>query len=716
MPPPISEEKKRLPSENIFHWAFSNILQWSNLRASFVGSMADRERRELDALYAQVLSAYNASPYSEQEAGLDFVYALVDEAITRAGRTPPESVKAEFFEVVWQLLYSEPVIFGMPAAPDFAHLSYDSLLQLRSILTVKQRVLGDPGFYVEVWREKIIRLLQGLLGYFPPFVFDQQSLDAPTTFSVSLIDVCANPGEAIERTMATMFDDDVVQAGLFSQVRKHFEDNLARANGLTPHEAARATRTIRTPTTSRTHSPRELVSDFLSGTPFPALFLSNVPFPIADSVRFAHQWILAPQGAGKTQAIQFQFLSDLPKVASGEASIIVMDSQGDLIRNIAGLKCFAEGEALENKLVLIEPDPEHPLALNIFDMGKERLDQYSVRDRERLTNSTLELLTYVIGGLSETEMTPKQQTLFRYVLRACMQIPDATIHTFAELLSGSTKYQPYIDQLEGPAKLFFETQFNDTQFKQTKQEVAWRLMYLLENPTFERMFSNPRSKLDLYTELQSSKVILINTDKDLLKDKRTEMFGRFFIAMLLQSAQERAALQRENRLPVFCYIDECHDYIANDTNITTLLDQARKMNIGLVLANQRCAQVSPAVLDALCNVSIKMARALSDSDAHTLARNMQTTPDFLATQPECAFATSVRGVTQHAVSLQVPFFELEGLPRMAPDEEQFLRREMRKKYCVSPQLASPEPPQTPETPDTSPPPEGIDTRPSTDWG
>jgi type IV secretory pathway VirB4 component len=151
-------------------------------------------------------------------------------------------------------------------------------------------------------------------------------------------------------------------------------------------------------------------------------------------------------------------------------------------------------------------------------------------------------------------------------------------------------------------------------------------MYLLENPTFERMFSNPRSKLDLYTELQSSKVILINTDKDLLKDKRTEMFGRFFIAMLLQSAQERAALQRENRLPVFCYIDECHDYIANDTNITTLLDQARKMNIGLVLANQRCAQVSPAVLDALCNVSIKMARALSDSDAHTLARNMQTTP------------------------------------------------------------------------------------------
>jgi hypothetical protein len=703
-----------LSSDNIFHWVFSNILRWSNLRALFVGSMAGRDREETKTLYAQVLRAYKASVYSEDDAAIDFVDGVVDEAFRRAGRVPPTTLRTEFCEVVWQLLHTEPVIVGMPPLPDIAHLSYDSLRQLRSLLTVKQRVLSDPNFYVDVWREKIIRLLEGLVGYFPPFVFEPQLSDIQATFNVSLIDICANPADAIERTMATMYDDDVVRAELFTLVRKSFEDNLARASSLTMEEAARKPRSVRTPSTSRGAAPRELVADFLSGTPFPGLFLSNVPFPIPDNTRFAHQWILAPQGAGKTQAIQFQFLCDLPKVAGNEASIIVMDSQGDLIRNIAGLQCFAEGGDLQDKLVLIEPDPEFPLALNIFDMGRERLDQYSVRDRERLTNSTLELLTYVIGSLSETEMTPKQQTLFRYVLRACMQIPDATIHTFAELLSGSTDYQQYIDQLEGPVKLFFATQFNDVQFKQTKQEVAWRLMYLLENPTFERMFSNPRSKLDLYTELQSSKVILINTDKDLLKDKRTEMFGRFFIAMLLQSAQERAALQRDRRLPVFCYIDECHDYIANDTNITTLLDQARKMNIGLVLANQRCAQVSPTVLDALNNVSIKMVRALSDSDAHTLARNMHTTPEFLATQPERSFATSVRGVTQHALSLQVPFFQLEKLPRMNQREEQLLRWDMRDRYCVAA-----EPARVASSAEGLGPVVGAaepDTRSSPDWG
>lgn len=706
-----------MSSDNIFHWAFSNILQWSNLRSSFVGSMAGRERRELKDLYTQVQRAYKRSSFSKDDAAIDFVDGVVDDAFHRAGRMPSQSLRTEFCEVVWRLLHDEPVIVGMPEIPDFAHLSYNSVQALKSLLNVKQRVLNDPKFYVELWREKIISVLHGLVGYLPQFVFDQIA-KVPTTFSVSLIDICANPADAIERTMATMYDDDVVNSELFALVRKSFEDNLARASGMTPEEAARHTRSVRTPGTSRGAAPRELVADFLSGTPFPGLFLSSVPFPIPDSARFAHQWILAPQGAGKTQAIQFQFLCDLPKVANNEASLIVMDSQGDLIRNIAGLQIFAEGGALHDKLVLIEPDPEFPLALNIFDMGKERLDKYSVRDRERLTNSTLELLTYVIGSLSETEMTPKQQTLFRYVLRACMQIPDATIHTFADLLSGSKEYQPYIDQLEGPAKLFFATQFNDVQFKQTKQEVAWRLMYLLENPTFERMFSNPHSKLDLYTELQSSKVILINTDKDLLKDKRTEMFGRFFIAMLLQSAQERAALSRDRRLPVFCYIDECHDYIANDTNITTLLDQARKMNIGLVLANQRCAQVSPSVLDALNNVSIKMVRALSDSDAHTLARNMHSTPEFLSAQPERAFATSVRGVTQQALSLQVPFFQLEELPRMTQQEEQLLRWDMRDRYCVPPEparipVSDTDSEMAPKPFNDSP---EVDTSPSTNWG
>lgn len=688
-----------MKSDNIFHWAVSNLFQWNNLRASFVGSLADRERVEFRRLHRKVLSAYKRSAFAHPDAQLDFTDQLVDEACRRARRLPSDLLRTALCELVWQLLGDEPVIMGMPDIPDLEHISLPHLIELRSLLKVKERVLGDPEFYVDVWREKIVRLIQGLIQHFPAVVFEGSSKETISLYAVPLIDVCSQAADAIERAMATMYDDDIVQAGLFANIRKCFEDNLARASGIT--ESATPRTHVLTPTTSKNKVPDELVATFLSGTPFASFFTTNVPFQIPEVARFSHQWILAPQGAGKTQAIQTQILRDIERVANDKASIVVMDSQGDLIRNIAGLEMFAPGQPLADKLIVIEPDPEHPPALNIFDLGRNRQTDYTARDRERLNNSTLDLLTYVFGGLLGTEMTPKQSTLFRYTLRACMEIPDATILTFAELLQGDQKYRPYIDRMQGPVRTFFDTQFNDQkQFGQTKQEVSWRLMYMLENATFERMFSHPQSKIDFYVQLQSAKVILINTDRDLLKE-RTEIFGRFFIAMLLQASQERAALDRSNRLPVFCYIDECQDYIAEDTKITTLLDQARKMNIGLILANQRCAQMSAPVLDALCNVSIKMVRALSDTDAHTLARNMGSAADFLAAQPEQTFATSIRGITQNALSLKVPFFVLEDLPRMTERDAFRIRQDMYRQYCASPQLTHA--PNEQMVPETEPP-------------
>ncbi len=70
------------------------------------------------------------------------------------------------------------------------------------------------------------------------------------------------------------------------------------------------------------------------------------------------------------------------------------------------------------------------------------------------------------------------------------------------------------------------------------------------------MFSHPRSKFDLFGEMNSGKVILINAAKDLLKEQGAQIFGRFFIALIAQAAQKRAILPVNERLPTFVYIDE----------------------------------------------------------------------------------------------------------------------------------------------------------------
>lgn len=56
-----------------------------------------------------------------------------------------------------------------------------------------------------------------------------------------------------------------------------------------------------------------------------------------------------------------------------ERSVIVLDSQGDLIANIAELDVFAPGGPLHDRIVIIDPsDVEYPVSLNLFDVGQER--------------------------------------------------------------------------------------------------------------------------------------------------------------------------------------------------------------------------------------------------------------------------------------------------------------------------------------------------------
>jgi hypothetical protein len=524
------------------------------------------------------------------------------------------------------------------------------------------------------------------LSYFPSFAFAEDDTEAPATYTVSLADVCTRPAEAVERTMATMYDDDIVRSGLFDTIRKRLDDNLCRASGLTHQEALRA-RSLVTPSTARDMNGREVVSTFLAGTPFADFLLSDVPFRIPEKSRFEHMHLLAGTGHGKTQTIQHLLTADIDRVMRGEASVIVIDSQGDLIRTISNLKVFADNP---ERLCLIDPhDIEHPVALNLFDMGLQRLETYSPLDKERLQNSAKELLNFVLSSLLGSDMTSKQSTLFDFTLALMLEIPGATIHTFRDLMQEGAlaKYAQYVCKLDETAQDFFNKEFDVKrgQFETTKKEVVRRLYGILSNATFRRMFSHERSKLDLFSEMNSGKVILIDTAKDLLKENGTEVFGRFFIALIANAAQERATLHPSQRLPCFVYIDECHDYISSDANVTSILEQARKQNVGLVLAHQYLSQISQGVLESLfANTSIKFVGGVSDRDAHSIARELRCAPAFIQQQPTGSWAAYIKNHTSTAVSLKIPFGTMEALDRMERTERLTVQKHMRKRYAALP--------------------------------
>lgn len=491
-------------------------------------------------------------------------------------------------------------------------------------------------------------------------------------------------GEAVQAIIAPYFRDR--DYDLFKPLKEQLSRNLEathRSNPVLP----------------RDYRGDDVVEVYLRGTALEALFSLKTPFAIPEEVRFEHTHIVAGSGHGKTQTLQYLIRHDLPEVATGEKSVVVIDSQGDLIRTIVAAEHLPP-----ERIVLIDPeDIEWPVALNLFSVGQDRLDGYSPLERERLTNSIIELYDFVLGSLLASGMTAKQSVVFRYVTRLMFHIPNATIHTFRDLMEpgGSDAYAEHIARLDGTARRFFETEFESKEFASTKTQVLRRLYGILENQTFERMFSDPESKLDMFTELNAGKLILINTAKSLLKDNGTEIFGRFFIALIAQAAQERATLPKRERTPALVYIDEAQDYF--DPTIGTILSQARKYRVGMVLAHQYLGQLSSSLQEAVeANTSIKLAGGVSARDARTLAGQMNCDPGVVQRQQKGSFATYIRGVTDKAVSMAFPFFELEKLPRQTKEGLAAIRQHSREAYA-RPWRSKPEPDEPQENIENTPP-------------
>ena len=231
----------------------------------------------------------------------------------------------------------------------------------------------------------------------------------------------------------------------------------------------------------------------------------------------------------------------------------------------------------------------------------------------------------------------------------------------------------------------------------------------MTNPIIRQMFSALKTKLDIGNEMDAGKIILIDNSKQKLGDEGAEFFGRFFIALVLAAAQQRAGRPPSEKLACYFYIDECQNVIRRDEKISTILDECRSQKIAMIMAHQRSAQItSPNVLDALANCAIRMAN--SDDEAKYLADKLRTSPEFLRSLPRGTFATFIRDLTPTALALKIPYTDLSTLPRMTAPEQQAIRQRMRaqfsfkpqKPHAASPQASPASPPTRTATP-ASPP-------------
>ena len=657
----------------------------------FLRRFTDERARDLSetiALYNEVRTLHLASAWSKEDA-TERVSNFVADWMGKVVELPNSVMLGKALDRCQQeVLALETTIFSSPKIDwDIATLSLKEHVDLRRFLRAQQHFLANEDRVSDRLVTALGNVFGGIISELP--ALPEASDDA--AFTVPFVALLRNVGGIVDRIIGTLYTSELADAGLFTTLQQRFYENICLASGIRPDDE-KPRKPFITADVSEL-PPAELVETYLGGTPFLDLLLSPIPFSIPAKTRFEHHWIIAPPGAGKSTTLQYLISRDLELVAADEASIVVMESNRDLIKAIEGLKVFAPGQPLDGKLVTIDAeDVEWPIALNLFDVGIEQTQRYTPAEREGFRNAVLALYEYIFSALLSAEMTSRQHTLFNFTIELLLSIPSATLDTLIDLMQpgGLAQFEQYLPTLDSDARRFFELKFNSKEFDRTKEQVVDRLFAVKRIRTLSRMFAAPKSKFDFFAEMGAAKVILINVPQSLLQEDGVEIVGRFFISMILLAAHKRQLLPRHQRLPCFVYIDECQDFIRRDPKITSILDQARKFNVALILAHQRLQQLQPPVLDALYGATaIKFAAKVSDAAAHALARDMRTTPDFILDQSAYHFAAFVRGLTDSAVSIRIPAIDMNAMPRMNPAEHQTVRQRIREKYAASRDMPRP---------------------------
>ena len=307
-------------------------------------------------------------------------------------------------------------------------------------------------------------------------------------------------------------------------------------------------------------------------------------------------------------------------------------------------------------------------------------------EREATLNTATEMLGFIFGALADQEMTTRQRTLFEYLSEFLITaVPNATINDFRAMLDPEdhAEYDEHKANAAPEVVDYLNTDFvKDRLTIESKGQVLSRLWPMLRRTAFATMFGAPQSKLDLFKEANTGKLILIKPDKHFLGDQGTKLFGRFWIAQVALMAQKRAA-PGAKKLPTYFYIDEAQDYLrGGDPKIEAILEQARKQNVGLTLLHHTATQLKSDDLVKLlgANTSTKMCGSLDTSDEARFAAYLNCDTQFIKAQPKGSFATFVRGVTTTAMSLAVPFVDLAKEPQMNAAAYEAYRKQNRAQY------------------------------------
>lgn len=323
--------------------------------------------------------------------------------------------------------------------------------------------------------------------------------------------------------------------------------------------------------------------------------------------RQRHTYIIGKTGTGKSEFLKEMILQDIEK---GEG-VCAIDPHGEFVEEVLQL---IPAERAEDVIYFNPSDLTRPMGLNMMEADSEEQRHFVV--------SSIIGLMYKLYDPHRTGIIGPR---FEHAIRnAMLTIMSKEGSTFIELVRALTD-QKFVEELLPYVKDPVVKRYWTDQIAQTsdfhKSEVLDYIVSkfgrFVTNKTMRNIIGQPKSAFNFRRAMDEKKIILCNLSKGILGEEDAKFLGLILVPKVLTAAMSRQDVPMDQRTDFFLYVDEFQNFATED--FATILSEARKYKLSLIVANQFIGQIDEEVKNAVFgNVGTIISFRVGVTDANFL--------------------------------------------------------------------------------------------------
>ncbi len=385
--------------------------------------------------------------------------------------------------------------------------------------------------------------------------------------------------------------------------------------------------------------------------------------------RRRHLYIVGQTGTGKSYLLRNLIKQDID---SG-AGIGVIDPHGDLVEAILGLV----PPSRHNDVILFDPaDTEWPIGLNLLEAATATEKDFAIQ--EMIATFQKLFLAEHLGPVFEHSMRNAMLTLM------ADEASPGTLVDIPRIFTDPTFVRQLLIKVTDPLVRDFWEKEMLKMSEQTKSEMIGYLVSkvgrFVENSMMRNIIGQSRSGIDFNDIMNNGKILLVNLSKGRIGEMNSALLGLIITAKLQMAAFRRAQERNEeSRRDFYLYMDEFQNFTTD--SIATILAEARKYRLNLILAHQFIGQLTDKIRDSVFGNAGSIASfRIGPEDAKFLVKYFEPVfneSDLINIDNRHAYAKLlVNGATT------MPFnIATEESPVSSLDEAEKLREMCRQKYA-----------------------------------